>query len=270
MGYRVGNIDLLFERAENQLSNRFWTLVYVRSGAGMYMAEGRLCTLNESDILFFPPRVQYSFISEDLGDEYNINIDAVVFRFDGRWLDCLLKVFPSYSDLVLSLKEMNSVLSISGTKWYKVSTILSSMNSSGPEKMSSDILTLLFLLSDPADLTRVSSHIEYDESDISEKVAKIDRYVSCNLHGRITLEDIAGYVGMNKTYFCLFFKKHYGVTMIDYVNKLKVQKAIGLLKSTKMPVSDIATECGFPTVTYFNRIFRKITDQTPSQFRKSK
>lgn len=270
MGYRVGNIDLLFDRAENQSSNRFWTLVYVRSGSGMYMAEGRLCTLNESDMLFFPPRAQYSFVSEDLGDEYNISIDAVIFHFDERWIDCLLKVFPSYSHLALCLKEMNSVLSVSGTKWYKVSTILSSMNPSDPEKMSLDILTLLFLLSEPSDLTPVSSQIEYNESDISEKVARIDRYISCNLHNKIALEDISRYVGMNKSYFCLFFKKHYGVSMIDYLNGLRVQKAIGLLKSTRMQVSDIAAECGFPTVTYFNRIFRKVTGQTPSQCRKSK
>ena len=75
LGCIVGRTDLLLQIAENQKSNKFWTLIYVKSGVGMCLIGGQLTCLNEGDILFFPPGIACSFVSDDLGDEYNENIE---------------------------------------------------------------------------------------------------------------------------------------------------------------------------------------------------
>jgi two-component system response regulator YesN len=75
---------------------------------------------------------------------------------------------------------------------------------------------------------------------------------------------------MNKTYFCLFFKKHYGMSFTDYINRKRLEAASAMLLKPDTSIAEVALACGYPTVTYFNRIFRKFKGMTPSEYRKSK
>ena len=72
----------------------------------MCLIDGQLTCLNEGDILFFPPHTTYSFVARDLGDEYNINIDVTVLRFDSDWLNAFQMTFPVASDMVLRIREI--------------------------------------------------------------------------------------------------------------------------------------------------------------------
>ena len=268
-GYKVGQVDQLIQLAENQKSNKFWTLVYIRSGVGMCLIDGQLTCLNEGDILFFPPRVAYSFSSSDLGDEYNANISVVILRFDGVWLDSLLKTFQSLSSAVLALKERHTPLMVVGPKWMKMSVLMSELCSTDPYNEVILVLDLIRYLSQDSDMIPLSASVP-QPTDLSSRKEKIERYVSCHLYQKISLDEISAYAGMNKTYFCLFFKKHYGMPFTDYLNQKRLEKASAMLLKPDVSVADVAVACGYPTVTYFNRIFRKYKGITPSEFRKSK
>ena len=268
-GYKVGQVDQLIQLAENQKSNKFWTLVYIRSGVGMCLIDGQLTCLNEGDILFFPPRVAYSFSSSDLGDEYNANISVVILRFDGVWLDSLLKTFQSLSSAVLALKERHTPLMVVGPKWMKMSVLMSELCSTDPYNEVILVLDLIRYLSQDSDMIPLSASVP-QPTDLSSRKEKIERYVSCHLYQKISLDEISAYAGMNKTYFCLFFKKHYGMPFTDYLNQKRLEMASAMLLKPDVSVADVAAACGYPTVTYFNRIFRKYKGITPSEFRKSK
>ena len=108
------------------------------------------------------------------------------------------------------------------------------------------------------------------EEPVGERLTRIRRYIDCNVYRKITLDEIAGYAGMNRTYFCLFFKKHFKISLTEYINSRKVDIASAMLLQTEKPVSDIAKECGFTTVNYFNRIFRNIMGVSPGEFRRSR
>ena len=90
------------------------------------------------------------------------------------------------------------------------------------------------------------------------------------MYQKISLDEIAAYAGMNKTYFCLFFKKHYGMSFTDYLNQKRMEMASAMLLKPDASIAEVAVACGYPTVTYFNRIFRKYKGVTPTEFRKSK
>ena len=265
-GYSVGPINILTKVIDSKINSSFWTLIYIRRGSGMYLLEERLTCLNESDILFIPPGVRTGFSTADLGDEYNESLDAVIFRFDERWTRSFLEVFHTYGDIMMSLKEMKNAVSIYGPKWMKISSLMNELLSSEPHKEAGIILDLLCLLADTKDTIAITS-VADQAGDVQEKIEKIDRFLSCNLMNRFSLEEIAAYAGMNKTYFCLFFKKHYKIGLIEYVNSLKVEKACGLLANKTLTVSEIAKECGFANIPYFNRVFKSIKGTSPREFR---
>lgn len=266
-GYISGNMDILLQYAENQKSNRYWTLIYVRKGTGMYLLERDLKCLNEGDILFFPPGLEYSFSSADLGDEYNVNVDAVVLRFDEAWLDALLGVFHGMNMAVLKIKEVRNAMYISGLKWLSLSSLMTEIRACEPSRKARISLDILELLSSRTDMIPITQAVFQDES-VAKKVQKIELYIGCNIYRKITLDEISSYLGMNRTYFCLFFKKHFGKGLTEYVNERRVEVASSMLSATDKPIGDIGVECGFKTVNYFNRIFRNIKGVSPGEFRK--
>ena len=236
----------------------------------MYIIEGRLSSLNETDLIFLPPTISFSFDSKDLGDEYNESVDAVIFRFNESWMKAFTEVFHTYGNVGLALKEMKDAISINGPKWMKTSSLLNELSTCGPHREAAIILELLSLLADSKDTHPITAVPAAGSGDTEEKIERIDRYISCNLLRRFSLEEIADYAGMNRTYFCLFFKKHYKTGLIEYVNSLKVEKACGMLAKTDMSVADISRECGFANIPYFNRVFKAAKGMSPREFRNNR
>ena len=268
-GCIFGDMSLLTQIADNQKNNKFWTLLYIKKGAGIYLLDGHLRGLSDGDLLFFPPRLGYSFSSDDLGDEYNINIDASVFLFDEAWLDALLGVFHGLSEMILKIKGMRSAMYVSGLKWMSLSSLMDEMSQCGPASQSHLIMKILEQISDGKDMLPLTLEVKGEES-VSEKLTRIKRYVDCNIYRKITLEEVAGYAGMNRTYFCLFFKKHFKISLTEYINSRKTDIASSMLLHTDKPIADIAKECGFTTVNYFNRIFRNIMGVSPGEYRNAR
>ena len=73
---------------------------------------------------------------------------------------------------------------------------------------------------------------------------------------------------MSRTYFSVFFKTHYGEGFSDHLTRIRVEKASALLAHTDTPIPAIASQCGFKTVQYFTRAFKKIKGVTPGSIRR--
>lgn len=267
-GYILGGIDLLTKHAENQKTNIYWTLIYIRKGIGMYLLDSDLRPVNEGDIILLPPKVSYSFSEAELGDEYNTNVDAVILRFDNAWLADLLAVFKTMNKVVLKIREIVDPHAVEGPKWMKMSALLDELSKAGASRQAVIILDLLELISSRKDLVRILRSEHSESLTLEEKKERIERYVSTNVFGKVSLEEVASYLGMNRTYFCLFFKKHYGKGFADYLNDLRVDKAAAMLLQGDRQIAEIARECGFKTAAYFTRAFRRSRGMTPGEYRK--
>lgn len=266
--YIAGGMELLTQSAETQKYNIYWTIVYIRKGVGMYILDSDLRCLNEGDIIIMPPRVSYSFAAQELGDEYNVSVDAVVLRFDDAWLTALLGVFKILNKVVLRIREIDVPYSVYGPKWMKMSTLLDAISHCDSSDEPLHMLALLELLASTKDMVRILQPSAYEAQTVAEKLEVIDRYIASNIFGRISLEEVARYVGMNRTYFCMFFKKHYGKGFSDYLNDMRIDHAVSLLAIHGKPIADIARECGYKTAPYFTRSFRKSKGMTPVEYRK--
>lgn len=81
----------------------------------------------------------------------------------------------------------------------------------------------------------------------------------------ITFEDAAAFMGLSKPYFSRFFKTVSGMTFSQYLNIIRLEKAIDLLNhnTRRLSITDIASCCGFDTIRHFNRVFREFTGFSP-------
>ena len=101
-----------------------------------------------------------------------------------------------------------------------------------------------------------------------KKIEHVVYYIDANFKSPITLENISSLVKYNKYTVCHLFKAVTGSTIFDYINFLRVNCAVKKLKETGNSILDIATECGFASATYFNRVFKSFFGCSPSVYKK--
>ena len=93
-------------------------------------------------------------------------------------------------------------------------------------------------------------------------------YVMNNYQDNITLKDIAAFAGMEKATFCVFFKKQTGKSFFSYLAEYRISLSCEMLLKTTKSVSEICIASGFRDIPYYNRLFRKINNMPPTQYRK--
>lgn len=111
------------------------------------------------------------------------------------------------------------------------------------------------------------SFSEKDNISKTIYIPNIENYLqknACKIKG---LEDIAEHFGITKEYLCTIFKKQTGITVISYLNNIKIQEACKLLTATNYSVEEISVYCGFQSPIYFHRLFKKLMNHTPAKYR---
>jgi YesN/AraC family two-component response regulator len=105
------------------------------------------------------------------------------------------------------------------------------------------------------------SHLEGIEAAIA--------FIDTHLNITIPLEQVSREAGMSKFRFCRYFKDVKGQTFRSYLTRRRIQRALEMLRSGERNVSEVYLDVGFKDLSHFSRVFRKITGQLPSQYRRS-
>ena len=92
-------------------------------------------------------------------------------------------------------------------------------------------------------------------------------YIDRNYMRRLTLDDVAQHVFLNKTYVSQLFGKHLGISFVSYLEGVRIQKAQELLRDTDLSVTEVAAATGYASQSYFTKVFKKRVGVTPLQYR---
>ncbi|MDR2101058.1 MAG: helix-turn-helix domain-containing protein [Treponema sp.] len=96
---------------------------------------------------------------------------------------------------------------------------------------------------------------------------KAERFIWENYTRKISLQEIANASGLSAPYFSTIFKEEMGENLSGYLNRLRVEKASHLLTETDLSLSEIAGACGFEDQSWFSKIFKSYTGQSPGKYR---
>ena len=98
-------------------------------------------------------------------------------------------------------------------------------------------------------------------------ITRAKEYIAAHQEEALSLGAVAKAVNTSTFYFCKLFKKATGLNFTDYVSRVRVEKAKNLLLNPNARVSEVAYEVGFQSLTHFNRVFRKVVGESPTEFR---
>ena len=116
----------------------------------------------------------------------------------------------------------------------------------------------------PADANESSA-----SSQAYRRMQAVHTYVLTHFHEPIRLDTVADLAGLSPSSFCRYFKARTNKTFVDFVSEVRIGHACKLLTNSHLTITDVCYDSGFRTLSHFNRQFRDVTGQTPSQYLKS-
>ncbi|MBR3943208.1 MAG: helix-turn-helix domain-containing protein [Clostridia bacterium] len=231
-------------------SEALYKMHIVNSGHGILHTMGKSQKLSKGDIFFTFPSFPYCIESTD-------NFSYMYVAFLGERGNQLLGklnisrsnfLFPGYQDII---SVWRSALSIH------------------PEicDISSESI-LLYTFSVIGNKTLTFSQNASHRSDTALHIKKYvdDNFSDCDF----SLERISKELSYNKKYISAVFKKTYGVDIVSYVNTVRIQHALNLMKQGFTSINDIAFCCGYKDPQYFSKIFKEKTSMPPVSYIKEK
>ena len=249
-------------------------LSLILSGKGIYKTENGNFDIQEDDIFLYSTN-EYHCITDIFPDGDNLYMKLLNIHFSPSYImgtDSLNRN-TEYMNIFFSRKTPFENR-IDRTNIYnpKLRELILSVKSECENKEPcyeaivfarlTEILTLLLRHYNLTENKNVKSLCHID--NISSAITYINEHYKEN----ITLNDITNAAHMHKTTFIANFKAIYNMTTWDYINIKRIEDSLTLLKSTDLTILDIATKCGFNSTANFNKIFKKTTGITPSEYRK--
>ncbi len=107
-----------------------------------------------------------------------------------------------------------------------------------------------------------------NKDSIPFKIKEIINYINTNIEKKIDIDELTHLTKWKKDHFTRLFSKYLGKTPYQYILTRKIEKAKALLTETLIPINEIAFELGFESHSNFYHIFKKLTNDTPENFRK--
>ena len=107
------------------------------------------------------------------------------------------------------------------------------------------------------------------DSFYEDRISSIVKYINQNFSEIHSLEQIAEHMHISKQHLCRLFKNSMGITLIDYLNKIKVKNACVFLENTNKSLTEICHLCGFSSSAYFSTVFKSNTAMSPLKYRQT-
>ena len=120
------------------------------------------------------------------------------------------------------------------------------------------------------ELTKAVHNHKLSLDKYSPPIQRVMEYINLHLGDHISNDDLAANASMSISHLSKVFKKETGGTMTEYIALMRCKKAAGLLKKTDLPVQEISNYVGYSDNNYFVKVFKKIYDLTPSEYRKTR
>jgi len=240
-------------------------LVYVEAITGIRHVGQHISNYMEGDLVLIGANIPHLNFDYELKTEYR----QIVIQFKEHFLGEAFKEAPELNDIQTLFKKAHLGLSFTGNTKNIVAEKLKALQ--GMEKFK----RLLCLLEIFQILALSDEVIELNDRDTSVSLFLNDKirmgavyeYIQANFDNTPDVNKVASSVHLSTAAFCRYFKKQTKMTFTDFVNQYRITQAKTLLLQDKT-ISETCYEVGFESLSYFNKLFRKIAGENPSAFKK--
>lgn len=248
-----------------------YEIIYVKESYGSCFVGDCIEKYSAGDVILFGPNLPHYMRSDDIyhADDSVLRVQGTIIQFEQNFLQYSLNYYPQFLQIKTLLEESKRGILFP----KKSSTHITGLISDFPEQRGfRQISVLLEILQEMANASQRKSlaspcYYEKFPSMGNKRIDKITSFINSNYTHNLKLNEVAEMANMNATAFCRFFKETTGKTFLQYVMDMRTGYACKLLTIGDMDISQIAVECGFDSISHFNRTFKLLINMTPTQYR---
>jgi AraC-like DNA-binding protein len=240
-------------------------LIYIEGLAGIRHVGQHISSFLESDLVLIGPNIPHLNFDYGLMTDYK----QIVVQMKEDFLGELLPITPELTPIRQLLKKSAFAISFRGEVKQKAAEMLKNLARLDSFERIMKLIEILHLLANS------DEYEVLNEEDTSIKIYLNDKlrmgtiyeYIHSNYHKGVDVNEIADKIGLSTAAFCRYFKRQTNMTFTEFVNQYRINQAKTMLLQD-INVSEACFNVGFQSLSYFNKLFKKLTGWGPLKFKK--
>ena len=239
-------------------------LVYIEGASAKRHVGDHISDYHDSDLVLIGPNIPH--LNFDHGVTTSYRKEVLHMKSDFR--EKVVGSLPELKQIDRLLELSRYGIAFHGETKQKVGVMMKTLHELEPFEFFMTTLRILKKLAQSSEfqLLHTKPFVNKYSAKAQNRLRKIYGYIDEHYQHKIVLEEVATLCNLTKPAFCRYFKKATGSTFVEFLNQYRISQAKRLLLKGKN-VSEACYECGFESLSYFNRSFKKITGQNPSDFK---
>ena len=242
-----------------------YELVYIEGADGTRHVGDHISAYQESDLVLIGSNIPHLNFDYGIKTDYN----KEVLHLSPNFKNTVFNEIPELKNILKLFDRSRYGIAFMGGTKAEVGNRLKQLHQLDTFPQFLEVLHIFQILaaSDEFELLHENIYINKYNEKQQKRLREVYNYVDQYYRNKIRIEQVAAVCHLEKAAFCRYFKKATGNTFISFLNQYRISQAKRLLLSGSN-IGEACYECGFESLSYFNRTFRKVTGENPSDFKK--
>ncbi len=266
----IGIFQDNLEKSSWHYHNNF-EISFITEGSGKRIVGDSIEEFQPGDLAFIGPNLPHVWIADkETRMLSKRTLEMVFLQFNLNVLSDQLLNLPEFSNVKRAMDLSERGIQIIGDTLNQVSEVMLQL----PYLKSFERMLHFFMLMDIIGKSKTNIQLaskKYHKIRFTtgnKRIAAIHEYLMNNYREEVNLKKLAELVNMAEGSLCRFFKMNLGITIFEYLNKIKTEFACKLLMDPDLSIMDICLDSGFNNISHFNKQFKKARGVSPSEYRK--
>lgn len=266
----VGVFQQSFDRRDWQYNDHY-ELIMISEGTGQRIVGDKVERFQPGDLVFLGRNLPHLWISDPVAIDpgSDRNVESIFVRFKLPFVEHSMMGLPEFANVRKAIDRSARGCEITGNTRNSIAALMMQLPYLDQFEQIINLFTILNLTGKSTDIRYLSSEKYPDSSQLAsvKRIRLVQEYLMKNLQNSIVLRELAELTNMQEASLCRLFKKETGQTITNYLNCLRIELATKMLMNPNLKVEEIAFECGYNTISFFNRQFKKHTGMAPLGYR---
>jgi len=244
-------------------------LNFVIQSEGRRIIGDSVDTFESGEVTFLGSDLPHVWHNNQVNVKENEAASSITLFFNPDKLVANLSHFFHTSQLESFLQSAQRGLLFHGDSKRKLKTLVVKIDNSTGIRKTILLLELIDHMINSKDYTYLSStsYINTYSAKDNDKIDKVFKHIFDNYETEVSLAEVAKIANMTKQSFCRYFKARTQKTFVQFVNEVRVSQACKLINAEHNQIGNIAYDCGFNSLSNFNKIFKLIKGITPREYK---
>jgi AraC-like DNA-binding protein len=249
-----------------------YEIIYIKEGTGTRFVGNNITKYQAGDILLIGSNLPHFMKSDEVYHSGNtdLRVKGTIIQFEKEFMYYAINHYPHFLKIKNLFQESHRGIYFAAGSFPKLQHLIEKIPLENGLNQLMLFLEILKEMSETDNRQTISTTDFVNETIYdTARIDKIMSYLNKNYTRNVSLDEIASFAAMNASAFCRYFKSKTGKSFKNYILDMRIGYACKLLLMEDISISQLSSECGFETISHFNKTFKKNTGYVPSQYRKT-